>query len=332
MVHCCVPGCKNTHHHKTRGKDEWNNQDSRNYSLHDLPNEDRMEIRELWVMAINRTTLPKDVAVCSDHFTEDCFDEKWEEYKRKYGPTKVKRKLKLDAVPTIFPGRIFFHEKVQRIKENWKNKVLQRQMEMERLRMEREYKDRFKSTQTECQCKCKCRARRKNFSQQVNFSFKFMEDVGTQFPLDPNQTVKNDHSYYQGKAAKELLTKKVLAAAAAVAASKEKAAKEKAKAVSSPVSTNPVSSSVDISLDTMSQTTATSSENSTIDTISQQPGIVLGKRLNEETQINNVKIAKLTELSQPTTESLDLVDKTKDFSVGVTPDNLLAENITGSEH
>ena len=330
MVHCCVPGCKNTHHHKTRDKDEWNNQDSRNYSLHDLPNEDRMEIRELWVMAINRTTLPKDVAVCSDHFTEDCFDEKWEEYKRKYGPTKVKRKLKLDAVPTIFPGRIFFHEKVQRIKENWKNKVLQRQMEMERLRMEREYKDRFKSTQTECQCKCKCRARRKNFSQQVNFSFKFMEDVGTQFPLDPNQTVKNDHSYYQGKAAKELLTKKVLAAAAAVAASKEKAAKEKAKAASSPVTTNPTSS-VGISLDTMSQTTATSSESSTIDTIS-QPGIVLGKRLNEETQINNVKIAKLTELSQPTTESLDLVDKTKDFSVGVTPDNLLAENITGSEH
>ena len=201
---------------------------------------------------------------------------------------------------------------------------------MERLRMEREYKDRFKSTQTECQCKCKCRARRKNFSQQVNFSFKFMEDVGTQFPLDPNQTVKNDHSYYQGKAAKELLTKKVLAAAAAVAASKEKAAKEKAKAAPSPVTTNPASS-VGISLDTMSQTTARSSESSTIDTIS-QPGIVLGKRLNEETQINNVKIAKLTELSQPATESLDLVDKTKDFSVGVTADNLLAENITGSEH
>jgi len=199
MVHCCVPGCKNTHHHKSRGKDDWASQESRNYSLHDLPNEDRMEVRELWVMAINRTTLPKDVAVCSDHFTEDCFDEKWEEYKRKYGPTKVKRKLKLDAVPTIFPGRIFIHDKVQRIKENWKNKVLQKQIEMERLRIEREYKDRFKSTQTECTCKCRCKLRKKHFGQQVNFSFKFMEDVGVQFPSDPTQAVKDDHSYHQGK-------------------------------------------------------------------------------------------------------------------------------------
>ena len=88
MVHCCIQGCKNTHHNKGK-KDEWGKEDSRNYSLHDLPSEERMDIRELWVMAIHRASLPKDVAVCSDHFTEDCFDEKWEEYKRKYGPTKV---------------------------------------------------------------------------------------------------------------------------------------------------------------------------------------------------------------------------------------------------
>ena len=72
--------------------------------------------------------LSQDVAVCSDHFTEDCFDERWEEYKRKYGPTKVKRKLKTDAVPTIFPGRIFIHERVNRIKEDWKNRELQKQV------------------------------------------------------------------------------------------------------------------------------------------------------------------------------------------------------------
>ena len=196
MVHCCIPGCKNTHHHKTK-KEEWH-VDTRNYSLHDLPSEDRMEIRELWILAINRSTLPKDVAVCSDHFTEDCFDEKWEEYKRKYGPTKVKRKLKLDAVPTLFPGRMFYHEKVQHIKESWKNKVLQRRLEYERLRLEKEYRDRFKSTQTECQCKCRCKLRKKNFGQQVNFQFKFMEDVGVQFPKDLTETVKDDHSYTQG--------------------------------------------------------------------------------------------------------------------------------------
>ena len=196
MVHCCVPGCKNTHHHKSK-KEEWQ-LDSRNYSLHDLPGEDRLEVRELWVMAINRSTLPKDVAVCSDHFTEDCFDEKWEEYKRKYGPTKVKRKLKLDAVPTLFPGRVFYHEKVQQIRENWKNKVLQKRLEYERLRLEKEYRDRFKATQTECQCKCRCKLRKKNFGQQVNFQFKFMEDVGVQFPKDLTETVKDDHSYTQG--------------------------------------------------------------------------------------------------------------------------------------
>jgi THAP domain. len=196
MVHCCVPGCKNTHHHKNK-KDEWH-VESRNYSLHDLPGEDRMEVRELWMMAINRSTLPKDVAVCSDHFTEDCFDEKWEEYKRKYGPTKVKRKLKVDAIPTIFPGRVFFHEKVQRIREDWKNKVLQKRLEYERLRLEKEYRDRFKTTQTECQCKCRCKLRKKHFSQQVNFQFKFMEDVSVQFPKDLTEAVKDDHSYTQG--------------------------------------------------------------------------------------------------------------------------------------
>ena len=111
----------------------------------------------------------------------------------------MKRKLKLDAVPTIFPGRIFIHEKVQRIKENWKNKELQKQMEVERLRIEREYKDRFKLTQTECTCKCRCKLRKKNFSQQVNFQFKFMKDVGVQYPKDLTQTVKDDHSYTQGK-------------------------------------------------------------------------------------------------------------------------------------
>lgn len=198
MVHCCVPGCKNTHHTKSK-KDDWGKAEPRNYSLHDLPSEDRMDIRELWVMAIHRTSLPKDVAVCSDHFTEDCFDEKWEEYKRKYGPTKVIRKLKLDAVPTIFPGRIFIHEKINRIKESWKNKDLQRQVELERLRIEREYKDRFKMTQTTCTCKCRCKTRIEDFSQQVNFQFKFMKDVGVQFPKDLTQTVKEDHSYTQGK-------------------------------------------------------------------------------------------------------------------------------------
>lgn len=150
------------------------------------------------MMAINRSTLPKDVAVCSDHFTEDCFDEKWEEYKRKYGPTKVKRKLKLDAIPTIFPGRVFIHEKVQRIRENWKNKVLQKRLEYERLRLEKEYRDRFKNTQTDCQCKCRCKLRKKHFSQQVNFQFKFMEDVSVQFPKDLTEAVKDDHSYTQG--------------------------------------------------------------------------------------------------------------------------------------
>lgn len=204
MVHCCVQGCKNTHHHKARNKEQWNGQEFRNYSLHDLPGDDRKEVRELWIIAINRSSLPKDVAVCSDHFTEDSFDEKWEEYKRLYGPTKVKRKLKLDAVPTIFPGRIFVHEKVQRIRESWKNKALQKQLEMERMRIEREYKDRFKYTQTECQCRCRCKQRKKDFTQLVNFNFKFMEDIGVQVPEVPTTTTdngqqptvaSNDHTY-----------------------------------------------------------------------------------------------------------------------------------------
>ena len=66
------------------------------------------------------------------------------------------------------------------------------------LKMEKEYRDRFKHTQTECQCKCRCKLKKKNFGQQVNFQFKFMEDVGVQFPKDLTEAVKDDHSYTQG--------------------------------------------------------------------------------------------------------------------------------------
>ena len=58
MVHCCIQGCKNTHHSKGK-KDDWGKDDTRNYSLHDLPSAERMDIRELWVMAIHRASLPK---------------------------------------------------------------------------------------------------------------------------------------------------------------------------------------------------------------------------------------------------------------------------------
>ena len=50
-----------------------------------------------------RSVLPKSVHVCSDHFTEDSFDESQELKWRLFGGN-LKYILRLDAVPSLFPN------------------------------------------------------------------------------------------------------------------------------------------------------------------------------------------------------------------------------------
>ena len=110
MMHCCAWGC--------------NNQTKKNLvvSYHGLPKDKR--IASVWVKNINRTDLPKEVFLCSDHFEESCFDAH-HDMKRRLLPegmqSRMKRKLCKDAIPTLFrhnPGntksREFSEERTKR--------------------------------------------------------------------------------------------------------------------------------------------------------------------------------------------------------------------------
>ena len=79
MVHCCVPGCIN-HSSKTS-----------NISYHRIPND--KALRKAWLARIRRDNLPplQNCYVCSEHFTDDCFES---DLKAQLMPElKVKRRL-----------------------------------------------------------------------------------------------------------------------------------------------------------------------------------------------------------------------------------------------
>ena len=73
MVTCCVKGCSK----QLRL--------NKNVSYHKIPGQERKDIRDAWISAIARPVLPKAIPVCSDHFTEDSFDESQELKRRLLG-------------------------------------------------------------------------------------------------------------------------------------------------------------------------------------------------------------------------------------------------------
>ena len=82
MVHCCVPACTN-HSSRTQG-----------ISYHKIPKD--KQLRKSWISALCSHNLPPvdNCYVCSDHFERECFESDLIEEKKK--------RLKLDAVPSIF--------------------------------------------------------------------------------------------------------------------------------------------------------------------------------------------------------------------------------------
>ena len=88
MVHCCVPGCIN-HSSKTC-----------NISYHRIPND--KGLRKAWLARIRRDNLPplQNCYVCSEHFTDDCFEADLKA--QLMSELKVKRRLKRDAIPSVF--------------------------------------------------------------------------------------------------------------------------------------------------------------------------------------------------------------------------------------
>ena len=63
----------------------------------------REDTRDACIRAITRPVLPKAIHVCSDHFTEDSFDES-KELKRRLLGGNLKYILKPDAVTSLFPN------------------------------------------------------------------------------------------------------------------------------------------------------------------------------------------------------------------------------------
>ena len=82
-----------------------NTKDSEGYSLHTFPRD--KELRDKWIRAVKRQRSNWDgpskySLLCSKHFEPDCFKTEGSRYRDEVG-IPAKKRLKPDAVPTIFP-------------------------------------------------------------------------------------------------------------------------------------------------------------------------------------------------------------------------------------
>lgn len=92
MAWCAAFNCSNT---KRRDKDK---------SFFSLPSDE--SVKRSWIAAIKRSSLPKQVFVCSDHFEENCFSDSWKlENDLYYKDRPARRQLKKGSIPTIFPHK-----------------------------------------------------------------------------------------------------------------------------------------------------------------------------------------------------------------------------------
>uniref|UniRef100_A0A3P8YMA7 THAP-type domain-containing protein n=1 Tax=Esox lucius TaxID=8010 RepID=A0A3P8YMA7_ESOLU len=84
------------------GRDGARLQRGSDVSLHCFPHEKK--IRKQWEVACGRVQLPKDPRLCSRHFSPDAF-EAFSRLKELTGAAGYKRRLKPNAVPSIFPHK-----------------------------------------------------------------------------------------------------------------------------------------------------------------------------------------------------------------------------------
>ena len=90
MAHCSIVGCKN----KQANKSE--------FTYFSLPKDPQR--RKSWLAAISRdkSNLPSNILVCSDHFEDKYFDKTWDLQNRLfYTDRPIKRKLISAAIPTL---------------------------------------------------------------------------------------------------------------------------------------------------------------------------------------------------------------------------------------
>uniref|UniRef100_A0A8C6TKP9 THAP-type domain-containing protein n=1 Tax=Neogobius melanostomus TaxID=47308 RepID=A0A8C6TKP9_9GOBI len=95
MPHCVAFGC-NFQSKGNKGSE---------ISLHIFPKEQKL--REVWEDVVGRIDLPKDPRLCSSHFSADAFEafHRPQLMKELAGQPGYKRRLRRDAVPTVFPHK-----------------------------------------------------------------------------------------------------------------------------------------------------------------------------------------------------------------------------------
>ena len=93
MPHCVAFGC-------TKQAKKANNP---NISFHIFPRNEKLRLA--WRKAVGRKSLPKNPRLCSEHFEADCFEDSVRLQVELLGSSPWKRKLKPDAIPTIFPHK-----------------------------------------------------------------------------------------------------------------------------------------------------------------------------------------------------------------------------------
>ncbi|XP_057709309.1 uncharacterized protein LOC130927468 isoform X3 [Corythoichthys intestinalis] len=95
MPRCVAFGCK-FQSNNNKGSDE---------SLHRFPVDKKK--RKVWENACRQTSFPKDPRLCSRHFSPNAFENfsRRQLMKELTGEAGYKRRLKPDAVPTIFPHK-----------------------------------------------------------------------------------------------------------------------------------------------------------------------------------------------------------------------------------
>lgn len=93
MVYCVAVSCGNNTNKAER--------DGSKISFHRFPSNKKMKKR--WIDAVGRTSLPRHLYLCSEHFTSDCFTDSYR-LKSKMGLPGLAT-LNTDACPTIFPPK-----------------------------------------------------------------------------------------------------------------------------------------------------------------------------------------------------------------------------------
>ena len=90
---CVAFGCSN----------QAKNRKDRSISFCVFPKDNRL--RRAWIQAVGRTSLPKSPRLCSEHFDAYCFEYTVRLQNELLGSCPWKRKLKPEAIPTIFPHK-----------------------------------------------------------------------------------------------------------------------------------------------------------------------------------------------------------------------------------